>query len=288
MILLTGATGYIGSELVKQLKAAGVPIRIMTRHPETADMDDASVEIVKGDFSKPETLDTALEGVEKAFLLSAMNPNLVEWQSNFIAAAKRANVQHIVKLSSGGIRPDGTAPGMDGKWHRQAEEKLEQSGLAWTHIRPSFFMQNIKRYFGDTIQQECKFYAPVGDTKAAVVAVSDIAAVAAAALTESGHESQIYLVTGPESLSFDEIANKVSAALNKPVEFVNVPPEQYAKQVKEAGNPDWLVTIMTELADGLKAGGSSEVTNTVEQVAKKQPISLDEFLKEHASEIEGN
>lgn len=288
MILITGATGYIGSELVKQLKAGGVTVRVLARNRQKATaLEGPGVEIVEGDFDKPETLDAAFEGVEKAFLLSSAGPEMVELQGNFLQAAQRAGTRHVVKVSSGGITADGNSPVEDGRWHRQVEKQLEESGMAWTHLRPSFFMQNIERYFAPTIKEQSAFYAPMGDTKAAMVDVRDIAAVAAAALTEPGHEGKAYVVTGPETLSLYEVAEKLSAVIGKQVSYVDVPTQEYVKQMQDAGQPEWLITIMSELPLGLETGGSSEVTNVVREVAKKQPISFDQYLREYAPAFKG-
>lgn len=289
MILITGATGYIGSELVQQLKAAGTKVRMLVRnHQKAAALEGPGVEIVLGDFDKPETLDVAFAGVEKAFLLSSAGPDMVDLQGNFIQAAQRAGTRHVVKVSSGGIRVDGSSPVEDGRWHREVEKQLEESGVAWTHLRPSFFMQNIERYFAPTIKEQGAFYAPMGDTKAAMVDVRDIAAVAVTALTTPGHEGKAYVVTGPKALSLYEVAEKLSAALEKQVNYVDVPTPDYIKQMQDAGQPEWLITIMSELSLGLEAGGSAEVTNVVTEVAKKQPISFDQYLREYASAFKLN
>lgn len=289
MILVTGATGYIGNELVKQLKTAGLKVRVLVRNRlKAAALEGPGVELVEGDFDKPETLDTALEGVEKAFLLSSASPEMVKLQGNFIEAAQRAGTRHVVKVSSGGITADGNSPVEDGQWHRQVEKQLEESGIGWTHLRPSFFMQNIERYFAPTIKQQSAFYAPMGDTKAAMVNVRDIAAVAVAALTESGHEGKAYVITGPEALSLYEVAEKLSVVLDKQVTYVDVPVQEYIQQMQNAGQPEWLITIMSELALGLEAGGSNNVTNAVTEVAKKQPIYLDQYLREYALAFKEN
>ena len=288
MILITGATGYIGKELVKQLKAANVPVRVLARNRnKAAALEGPGVEIVEGDFDKPKTLDAALVGVEKAFLLSSAGPQMVELQGNFVQAAQRAGIRHLVKSSAAAIRADGTSLVDDGRWHRQVEKQLEESGMAWTHLRPGFFTQNIERYFAATIKEQSAFYAPMGNTKAAIVDVRDIAAVAVAVLTESGHEGKAYIITGPEALSFYEVAEKLSAALGRQVTYVDVPVEEYAQQMRAAGQPEWLVTVMSNLSLGLETGGSSEVTNVVKEVANKQPLYLEQYLRESALTFKG-
>jgi len=286
MILVTGATGYVGNQLVKQLSAAGVPVRALARKREKAEaIAGPGVEVVEGDFEKQETLDVALEGVEKAFLLSSSGPQTVELQGNFIRAARRAGTRHVVKLSSGGA--DVNSPAVDGQWHGKVEKQLEESGMAWTHLRPSFFMQNIEKYFGSSIRNENAFYAPLENVKAALVDIRDIATVAAAVLTESGHEGKASTVTGSEALSFYEVAEKLSAVLGKQVTYVDVPMEEYKKQMREAGQPEWLVTVITNIPVGFARGGS-EVTNVVREVAKKQPISFSQFARDFAPAFKGN
>ena len=197
MILITGTTGTNGIEIVRLLARSGVPCRALVRNAQKAAALAAlpKVEIVEGDLADPETLAPAVEGVDKALLCSSIGPNLVELQGNFIRAAKRAGVRHIVKFS--GMDADLNSEWRFLRWHAEAERELENSGLAFTHLQPNQFMQ-VCLLFQSTIASEGKFYAASKDSEVSPVDIRDIAAVAV--LTQSGHESKKYVITGPRRL----------------------------------------------------------------------------------------
>lgn len=280
MILVSGATGQIGSELVKQLDYDGVPVRALVRDPaRAAELAGPGVEIVQGDFNRPETLARALEGVERAFLLVAVDPRMVQLNQNFLDAAKKAGVKHVVRLSAQGSAVD--SPLVLGRWHGESDRALERSGLDWTVLQPSMFMQNIVGYAG-SIRDQGAFYAPMGHGKVGMVDVRDIAEVAVAALTESGHTGQRYAITGPEALSFDDAASKLSHALGKAVRYVDVEPAQARQGMLGSGMPDWFADALLELFAVWKAGHGELVTPVVSDVARKQPITFDEFARDYA------
>jgi uncharacterized protein YbjT (DUF2867 family) len=281
MILITGATGDNGSEIVRQLSAAGVPCRAMARNPDkAAALRLPGVEIVRGDLGNPGSLDAALKGVNHALLLSAFDPKQVELQSNFIQAAQRAKVEHVVKFSALGANPNGKIAAA--RWHGQTEKQLEQCGLGWTMLQPSFFMQNMLMY-ADSIIKQGAFYCPAGDGKMGMVDVRDIAAVAVKTLTEPGHMGKKYVITGPEAISYGQIAEKISAVTGKPVKYVNVTPEDAKKAMLGAGMPEWFADALNELHGIVRQGYGAVVTKVVADVAKKQPRTFDEFAREHAA-----
>ncbi|MDQ6704605.1 MAG: SDR family oxidoreductase [Acidobacteriota bacterium] len=281
MILLTGATGTSGSEIAKQLSGAGASFRALVRDPRAAGpLSGLNVELAEGDLGKPETLKKPLEGIDHALLLSSPDERQVELQGNFIEAAKSAGVNHVVKFSAIGAAPDSISKFL--RWHAQTERQLEQSGMGYTHLRPSSFMQNFLQSAG-TIQSQSAIYAPIGDAKISYVDVRDIAAVAVKTLTEPGHEGKTYIITGPESLSHTDIAEKLSKALGKKVNFVDLPPEAYKQAVMGAGVPEWLADGLNELYTDWRTGSIAAVSSVVSEVAKKQPISFDQFARDHAA-----
>src|SRR5205823_591100 len=209
MILVTGATGKSGREIVKQLSAAGAQVRALVRDPTKAAWltELPGVEIIQGDLSKPETLDAAFVGIERALLLPAPTPNSVAEQANFIEAAVRAGTPHVVKFSAVGA--DASAAEGFARWHGLGEEQLKASGLAYTILRPALFMQELLNTWGG----QRTIYLPMGDMRQAPVDTRDIAAVAVKTLTEDGHAGQTYELTGPEALTYTEIAAQISAAI---------------------------------------------------------------------------
>jgi uncharacterized protein YbjT (DUF2867 family) len=245
------------------------------------------VEIVRGDLERPETLSPALAGIDKALLISSIDPRLPEIQGKFVQAAKRAGVRHVVKFS--GARP------MEGadlrewrfvRWHAEAERILEDSGLAFTHLQPNQFMQVYLR-FQPTIAAQGKFFAASRDSKVSPVDVRDIAAVAVAVLTGSGHEGKSYVITGPEALTYYEVADKLSAALGRKVVYVDAPLEQARKSMLDSGAPDWFVEGQMEQFQVRLKGWQSSVTPSVAELAKKEPISFDQFARDHAAYFQG-
>lgn len=280
MILVSGATGTNGSALVEELAARGVPVRAMVRAPDKAgSVEREGVEAVVADFGAPETLDAALEGVEKAFVVTPPDPREPEWERNFVDAAKRAGVRHVVKLSVAGA--DEGAPVRFGRVHAEAERYLEGSGIGYTILRPTGFMQNTIAYAG-SVSSEGRFYAPLADAKVAWIDVRDIAAVAAETLTGEGHEGKVYDLTGPEALSNREIAQKLSAALGKTVEHVEVSYEGAREAMVGAGLPEWLADGLIELnREVYEPGYAAQTANGVEEATGRRPRSFDEFARDH-------
>lgn len=289
MILITGATGNNGLEIVKLLSRTAVACRALVRSSEKsgAFANLPGVEVVYGDFAAPDSLAPALEGIDRALLISSIDPKLPELQGNFIQAAKRAGVPYVVKFSGAW-----TMGGADlrewrfTRWHADAEKLLEDSGLAFTHLQPNQFMQVYLR-FQPTIAAQGKFFAACKNARVSPVDIRDIAAVAAAVLTGSGHEGKSYVITGPESLTYAEIADKLSAAVGKKVSYVDVPLEQARKAMVESGSPQWYVDGQMEHFQVRLKGYQAAVTTVVSEVARKQPISFDQFARDHAVYFRG-
>ena len=281
MILVTGGTGTTGKEIIGELHKLGAAgVRALVRDPGRASfIREAGFETVGGDFDRPETLDAALEGVERALLLTPPSPKTFEFQRDFIGASKRAGVRRVVKFSAFGA--DASAPEGFGKWHGQAEDYLKASGLAWTMLRPNFFMQNLLGQ-ARQIAAEGRIYQPVGDARASFIDVRDIASVAARALVEDGHEGEAYVLTGPEALSYAEVAAKLSEAAGREVTYVPISPEQFRQGALAAGLPEWLVGALERLNEIFAAGHAAEVTDRVRAVGKKEPITFDQFARDHA------
>ena len=280
-ILVTGATGTVGSTLVEKLAAAKVPARALVRSPEkAAPIERLGLETTLGDLEKPETLRAALSGIEKVFLLSAPEERQAELQSNLIQAAKSAGVRHIVKLSAIGVG-SGLESISLGRLHRKTEEEIERSGIAYTHLRPNGFMQN-SFMFAHTIRAQGAFYAPLGDARVSYVDARDVSAVAFRALTEDGHEGQAYEITGPDALSYHDMARLFSSALGKEVKYVDVPMEAARSSMLGMGMQKWLVDALLELFNFYGEGRADQVTDVVRKVTGKEPITFAQFVRDHA------
>jgi uncharacterized protein YbjT (DUF2867 family) len=278
-ILITGATGNIGGEVVQRLRSRKASIRGLVRDPKKATKPTKQgIELAVGDLLQPETLETALQGIEKAFLVLPNLPNQVELECTFIDAAKRAGVKQIVKLS---VMRAGEVTSTFQTWHRQIEEHLEQSGIAWTHLQPNMLMQNM-RWFAQTIAENGAFYNCVGDTKISHVDGRDVAAVAAACLSEAGHENKSYVLTGAKALTFDEIAAMLSQAMEKPVEYVDLPPNELKAARLANGEPEWYLDAELELCAAWKQGAGSEITNAIAEIIHRPATNYEAFAQDYA------
>jgi uncharacterized protein YbjT (DUF2867 family) len=279
MILVTGATGTVGSELVKQLKASGAPFKITTSSPEKVDKVKSEVLF---DYTRPETFASALQGVDTLFVLSP--PGLIELQAGLIDAAKKAGVSHIVKLSAiGADREDF----IFGREHRDVEKHVEASGIHYTFLRCNSFMQNFANDYGQSISSQGAFFLPQAEARVSHVDVRDIAAVATKALAEPSDANRIYTLTGPESLSNFDIAAKLSAALGREVAYVPVTDDDMRKAMKEAGAPGAIIEALVDLMRHYREGKAALVTDDVERVTGRKPISFDHFARDYAPAFTG-
>jgi uncharacterized protein YbjT (DUF2867 family) len=281
MILITGATGAVGKELVKRLARPAERVRALVRdRNRAASIGFPGVDLVEGDFAKVETLDDAMSGVHKAFLLTAPGPDQLDYESRFLEAASRSNLKHIVKLSALGADPDSEARLL--RAHGESERRLIASGIPYTVLRPNQFMQNFLS-MRDPIIHRGEFYAPMGDGRISLVDVRDVAAVAAGVLEEYGHEDKVYDITGPEALTYAGVAERFTEALAKPVTYVDVAPEKMAEILVQAGISEWMTDALLELYAYWKFNGAAEVSGAVRHVAKKDPISFRDFAHEYST-----
>jgi uncharacterized protein YbjT (DUF2867 family) len=285
MILITGATGRVGGATLKQLCSRGVPVRALVRNAEKAALVAGPlVETVIGDLAQPRSLEAALEGVMSALLVSPLDPHQVELQGNFIDAAKRAGRVHVVKISGLGTGLD--SPVRSGRWHAQTEKYLEDSGLPFTHLRPPFFMQNILR-FAPTIRASGEFAGSLNQGKVAMIDVEDIAAVAATVLTTSAHAGKAYILTGPEALSYPDVAERLSRCLGRAVTYNDAPLEVMRERLLASGMPTWHVDVQVDFSTALSAGQASTITDMVEAVTGNPPRTFDQFIREHLALFTG-
>jgi uncharacterized protein YbjT (DUF2867 family) len=286
MIMVTGATGLNGQELVRRLSAAGVPVRALVRNRAKAQGIAAlpHVEIAEGDMARRETLVAPLRGIDRAMLISSSVPDMVEVQSTFIDAAKRAGVKRVVKLS--GIFPDLKSAFRFGRMHGEIEKHLEASGMAFTHLRAGEFMPSYFRQVPNILGKGAMFL-PMEDATIASIDVGDIADVAIACLTRPGHEGKTYPLTGPEALGMADVAAKLSTATGKPIRYVNVPPEAARQAQLAAGVPPYLADALVELFAERRNGGESNVYPLVQNLLGRPPTSFDQFAARNAAIFRG-
>ena len=281
MICVTGASGTLGSEVIRQLESVKAPFRgayFSNKKAETA--RDRGNEAVIIDYNRPETLRPAFQGCDKLFLLGPNVPNQSELEQNAVEAAKAAGVRHIVKQSVMGAVEESYSLA---KVHRPVEKAIESSGLAWTFLRPTSFMQNTVTFMGETIRTEAAFYSASGQAKVSHVDVRDIAAVAAKVLTEPNYEGKAYTMTGPEALTYDELASELSKVLGRPISHINLSPSDLKGGMIAEEMPKAIVDRMLDLERYFREGRASRITNDIEQVTGREPRRFAEYIRETAA-----
>ena len=275
MILVTGAGGHIGKELVAQLVNAGQPVRVLVRDERKVARLDACVERAVGDLDKPETLLTALQGVEKIFLVTFETRQ----DLNMLAAAKQAGARQVVKLST----LEASAHTIQiGKWHLEREELIRKSGLEWTFLRPGMFMSNSGDWWADSIRQQAAVYFPGGKGKVAPVDPGDVAAVAAAALTQPGHQAQVYELTGPELLTMGEMVQIIGRVSGRSLQYTSIPALAARVWMLKSGMDKTLVNALMEMLASLRKNEGAILTETVEQVLGRPPRTFEAWCREYA------
>lgn len=279
MILVTGATGSNGTEIIKRLVEKDIQVRAMVRDRNRANLVIPNVEVVEADFDRPETLQSVLAGVKRAFLVTNSSENAEAQQIAFIDAAKQSGVEHIVKLSQ--FKADANSPGRFLRYHAAVEAALQASGIAYTFLRPNLFMQGLLN-FRSTIASQNAFYAAAGDAKVSVVDVRDIAQVAVAALTP-GHEGKTYDLTGFEALTHAEMAEHLSTALGRKIAFIDVSPEAMHDALLGVGFPLWQADGLIEEYAHYRHNEAAEVTSGIQDATSQNPRSFETFARDYAT-----
>lgn len=288
-ILITGPTGNVGGPIVERLITQGVAFRALVRRAQGSPLAARpNVTLVEGDLARPETLDAAFAGVDRLFLLLPLAENMVEMNAAAVAAAKRAGVKRIVKLSGMFPLSDPGDPRSDstvelGRLHRETERHVEASGAEWTFLRPNSFYQNYLVFSGATIRAHNAFYLPYGDAKISLIDARDVAAVAVAALTTNEHVNAIYELTGPESPTNEEVAAALSEALGRTISYVPVPEDAARQEMLRAGLSEWYVTVVLGLYAAQRNGLAAHVTSDAVRVLGRPPVSFAHFAREFAS-----
>lgn len=286
MILVTGSTGTIGQEVVARLSARRVPFRAFVRDAaKGARLFGPGVELAQGDLDDGGAVARALAGVDTVFLLTAANP---AQELGLIEQAVRAGVRRVVKLSSLGASLDSDISLARG--HAQVEARLKASPLAWTILRPGMFAQNLLHDAG-SIRAEHRFVGAYGEGRVAPIDARDIAEVAVAVLTQGGHDGHTYALTGPELLTYRDLAARLSTAVGSPIAYVNVPIEGLREGMKKAvaaGRlPAWLAEDLVKMQAALAQDTQGSLSDDVSRVLGHAARSFDEFARDHAAAFRG-
>ncbi|MEP7105062.1 MAG: NAD(P)H-binding protein [Chloroflexota bacterium] len=278
-ILVTGAPGNVGTELVRLLAERGADVRVLAHHIErSGEVSHPGVEIIEGDLSDGATMSAALDGVDTFYLSSAARADLAFVQNAAIDTAAASGVRRIVKLSAYGVGRGAAVPFFT--WHTEVEDKLRASGKPWTMLRPHLYMQTVLQNL-PTIQAQGAIFNSGATSQIPMIDARDAAAAAAAVLLSDGHDGAVYELSGPALLPWAEVASTIGSVLGRQVTYMPVPAEGMAVALTGAGLPEWLVRSLVGLHAFYNAD-RAPVADTVAVLSGKAPRSLAEFVRNYA------
>ncbi len=270
-ILVTGATGTIGRQVLNGLAAAGVPVRAAVLDPAGLAPGLPGVPAVRFDFTDPSTWPGAFDGVEVMFLMRPPQlANIARDMAPALAAARDAGVGHTVLLSLQGAERNRVVP------HAKIEAWLRASGRDWTFVRPSFFMENLSGLHAPDIRDRDQITVPAGRGATSFVAGADVAAVAVAALLDpAGHRNRAWTPTGPAALTYAQVAEILSTELGRPIRYPRPGALRYARHAhQQLGMPAAMVAVTTAIYTVARLGRASGLTDDVRQVTGRAPMSF--------------
>lgn len=276
MILITGASGNVGREVLKQVTQTGVRVRAAYQSVSKAAAAPSGVDLVTMDYNDPATVRAALKDVDRVFLVGPPSSNLVSLERKAVDEIKRSGVKHLVKLSAMGGRA-----AIFPRQHAESEDYIQSSAVTYTFLRPNGFMQNFVNYNSATINTQNAFYGCQGEGKVSHIDIRDLAAVAVKVLTENGHEGKAYTLTGPAALTNAEIAQILSDDLGREIRYVDLPPAQFKQALLGAGLKEWDADALIDLQRFYREGGASSVMPDAERLLGRKPTSFEQFSRDH-------
>ncbi|MEU4231631.1 SDR family oxidoreductase [Nonomuraea sp. NPDC026600] len=282
-VLITGATGTVSTALMKALDGAEVDLRALVREESRADgLRERGAEVVVGDLDDARSLPPAFEGVQDLWLLTPNGPRAPEHNMNAVWAARQAGVERVVRLSVVGAAHD--APNRSGRLHALSDRETERCGLRWTILRPHWFMQNLLNEAGD-ISATGTFSLNLASARIGMIDVRDIAECAARVLLDDPdrHHGETYTLTGPRSLTFDEVADQLGHALGRSITYLPVSDDAKRKTLLGYGVPAWIVDMLEEYARAYASGWGDLTTDTVAGLLGHPPRDLADFARDHAA-----
>lgn len=286
MILVTGATGRTGAPAALRLAEKGLQVRVLARNPDKAvPLARAGIEVAPGDVSDPAALRAAMQGVEKVAVILPNSEKQLELEKAITDAAKAAGAKHIVKLSSMEAAPGAKNPVHQAHW--ASEEYMRASGLAWTMVRPNFYAQN---FLGSatSIRDQGKMSLPFGDKGAACVTdARDAGFFVAHVLATPGHESASYDITGPEVLTFAQVAKSFAEVLGKPVTYVAMNPADYKTHLGKFIKSPWHLDAVCGIFEAIRLGYVAPATDTFKRVTGREPTNMKQFIRDHLQSFKG-
>jgi len=277
---VTGGEGYVGPETARRFVEAGQRVRLLVPSPAEGELvDGPGREIVVGDRRRSGTFASALEGIEGAVLVTRNALDLPEQEAEFAKAAKAAGVSRVLKLSA--FDADLNAEKGARRAHAEAEEGVKQSGVAWTFLRPEFFIQNLL-WFTDEIKAKGTFSLPLGSGRIGMIDFRDIAAVAVKCAMEAGHEGRIYNLSGPELLSMNDVAEKLARAVGMPIRYNDVTPEEFERLLIAMGRPAWHARAVAVSYAEMSRGASAVITDDVMSILGRAATPFEQVARDYA------
>jgi uncharacterized protein YbjT (DUF2867 family) len=274
-ILLTGASGKVSTAIIEAMRGSGHELIGLVRDPAAG--QKLGIEVRRGDLEKPRSLEGAFVGIDTAFLLGPPGALAPYQMSNAIWAARQAGVGHVVRMSAIGAAHD--APTLNGRLHALSDTELAASGVAYTILKPHFFMQNLLMS-ARSVAEQGTLYLALGDAKLPMIDVADIAASAAAILRQpAAHDGQTYTLTGGEAVSMAQVAAALSDALGAPVRYHAVPVAAAVEQIASFGADDFMQVAMRDYFTAYSGGWASPVTDAVQRLTGRVPRTIAEFAR---------
>ena len=277
-ILVIGATGTIGTQVVAALRERGAEVRAGVRDPAKATaLRELGAQLVRFDYADPSSYAAALDGIERVFSLSPFSADFEHVLAPFAASLREAGIAHVVRISASGADP--ASPLELGRRHAAAEAAIRDSGVAWTILRPTFFMDNFINFAGASVREQGTFYGASKDQPVAYVSTRDIAEVAAEILlAPSEHAGQTYALTGPSAVRDTEVAQTLSEALGREVRYIDLSPDQISAGAMQQGAPAWRAEALAGLETVKAQGWAAEVSPAVAQVLGREGERFDAFV----------
>ncbi len=282
-VLVTGATGNTGRAIIDALIERGTPVRAMVRTAADSSRLPDGVALAVADFDDAASVAAALDGAERAYLVTPSSEQAESQQRRFADLAVQAGVRHLVVLSQ--LAADEHSPVRFLRYHAAVERHVRDLGIAWTFLRPNLFFQGLLA-FAQSIATEGRFYAPIGDARVSAVDVRDIAAVAATALTDSGHEGGTYTLTGPAAITHADIAAALTDALGRDVTFIDAPPDAFAQSLRGI-LPSWQIQGLLEDYAHYRRGEAAAVSSAVAEVTGSPAREVRQFARDYAPAFAG-
>ena len=278
-ILITGSTGNTGLETLKFLALKNLPVIAALRNPEKdKNILPEGVEYVQFDFENPATYKTAIRGVNKVYLVRPPAiSNVKKDIKPFIQFLKEAEIKHIVFLSLIGAEHNHFVP------HYKIEQYILESGIPYTFIRPSFFMQNLSTTHRQDIKENSEIFIPAGKGKTSFIDVRDIAQVSALTLSEEGHENKAYELTGSEALDYYQVADIFTKVLNRKIIYSDPSIFKFFEKMKTRGYQTSFIAVMIGIYTIARFGKADTVNNEIKRLLNQDPISMEKFAEDFKS-----